>query len=252
MPRLSPPRKRGAVSYGDVTSANIVGYQLIPVPEGFSLFCPTFKGVGGRLDLSTIDICTADGAINTEIYGMVSLQQMNAQGGYIPGTYLYDKDSYPDNGWENPSHEEIKIGELTFAEGEGVCINNDFGETVYIRVSGEVDLINRNEVGEGYILWGNSTPVALDLCNLNVVDVDGEINLDIYGAVSIQFMNAQGGYIPGTYLYDKDSYPDNGWENPSHEEIAPGEKVLQPGEAVCINNDFGETVWMNPRCPISK
>ena len=230
----------------------MVGYQLIPVPEGFSLFCPTFKGVGGRLDLSTIDICTADGAINLDIYGAVSLQQMNAEGGYIPGLYVYDKDSYAENGWENPSHQEIQVGEMTFAEGEGVCINNDYGETVYIRVSGEVDLLNRNEVGEGYILWGNSTPVALDLCNLNIVDSDGEINLDIYGAVSIQFMNTEGGYIPGLYVYDKDSYSENGWENPSHEEIAPGEKVLQPGEAVCINNDYGETVWMNPRCPITK
>ena len=230
----------------------MVGYQLIAVPSGFSLFVPTFKGVGGNLDLSTIDICTADGAIDTEIYGAVTIQMMDDGGSYLPGLYAYDKDSYPDNGWENPSHQEITIGERTFRAGEAFCVNNGYGETVYIRISGEVDLINKNEVGDGYVLWGNATPVPLDIAKLNILDASGEINTEIYGAVTIQLMDEGGSYIPGLYAYDKDSYPDNGWENPSHEEVAIGELVLQPGQAVCINNGYGETVWMNPPCPISK
>ena len=250
LPRLSPPRKRGAVSYGDVTSANVVGYQLIAVPSGFSLFAPTFKGVGQNLDLSTIDVCNADGSINTEIYGGVMIQLMNVKGGYTD-MYAYDKDSYPENGWQGTDGKEISVGQVTFADGAAFCVNNDYGETVYIRISGEVDLINRNEVSTGFVLGGNATPVAFDLSKLNVVDADGNINTEIYGGVMIQLMNAKGGYTD-MYAYDKDSYPNNGWQGPDGSEIKVGDLVLEPGQAVCINNDYGETVWMNPPCPIKK
>ena len=252
LPRLSPPRKRGAVSYGDVQSANIVGYQLIPVQEGISILTPTFKGVGKNFDLTDIRICDENGNILEDVYSQIFIQKLD-EGGYYLGTYSFDHESYPTYGWVNDeTGEEVQPGDYTFKVGEAVCINNTaYGSVVYLRVSGEVDLVNKNEINEGILIWGNSTPVTIDLTDVLMVDESGTILEDVYSMIFIQKLD-EGGYYLGTYSFDHESYPTYGWVNDeTGEEVQPGEYTLIPGEAVCVNNTgYGAKVWFKLPCPV--
>ena len=85
---------RAAVTFG-LESANIVGYQIIKVPAGFTLFTPTFNGVAGELDLTTISICDENGA-DLPLYNEVGIQKMDASGAYLD-TYGFCPDV---GGWK--------------------------------------------------------------------------------------------------------------------------------------------------------
>lgn len=53
---LLPRRKRGAVSYADVQSANICGYQTYNLVKGYNFFSPTFEGVGKTLNIQDMKL----------------------------------------------------------------------------------------------------------------------------------------------------------------------------------------------------
>ena len=223
-----------------ITSQNIVGYQLIKVPTGYTLFTPTFEGVGGELDLTTIDICDETGAVDTSLYNEVGVQKMDAEGAYFD-LYGYS----PDFGGWNLDFAAIEVGDITFKIGETVCVANDSGKDVYFRVSGQVDLVNKNEIGVGYVLWGNSTPVKIDLTQVSVVDSDGEVMDSLYNDVGIQKMDADGAYFD-LYGYS----PDFGGWNLDFAAIEEGDFTLEPGEAACVANDCGSTVYFKIPCPV--
>ena len=223
-------------------SANIVGYQLIPVQEGYVLFTPTFKGVDGNLDLTSIEICDSEGNILDDVYSMVGVQKMDETGAYLD-VYSYDYDTY--KGWEG-SGSAVEKGDVSFTVGETICVANEYGDTVYFRISGEVDLVNKNEIGEGYVLWGNSTPVAVDLTDIQIVDIEGNVLDDIYSMVGVQKMDETGAYLD-VYSYDYDTY--RGWEF-GGDAIEEGDFVLQPGEAVCVANEYGDTVYFKLPSPV--
>ena len=210
--------------------------------EGYVLFTPTFTGIGGELDLASIEICDSEGNILDDVYSMVGVQKMDDEGAYLD-IYGYDYDSYA--GWECGGT-PVENGIVTFSVGESLCVNNVHGDTVYFRISGQVDLVNKNEVGEGYVLWGNSTPVAVDLTDIQIVDVEGNILDDIYSMVGIQKMDDEGAYLD-IYGFDYDSY--SGWEC-GGAAVEEGDFVLQPGEAVCVNNVYGDTVYFKLPSPL--
>ena len=210
--------------------------------EGYVLFTPTFTGIGGELDLASIEICDSEGNILDDVYSNVGIQKMDADGAYLE-VYGYDYDTY--RGWECGSV-GVTSGEVTFSVGESMCVANDYGDTVYFRISGQVDLVNKNEVGEGYVLWGNSTPVAVDLTDIQIVDAEGNVLDDVYSNVGIQKMDDEGAYLE-VYGFDYDTY--DGWECGSVK-VEAGDFVLQPGEAVCVANDYGDTVYFKLPSPI--
>ncbi|MBP5284739.1 MAG: hypothetical protein ILO34_01360 [Kiritimatiellae bacterium] len=215
---------------------------MIPVQEGYVLFTPTFTGISGNLDLASIEICDSEGNILDDVYSNVGIQKMDADGAYLE-VYGYDYDTY--RGWECGGS-AVETGDVTFSVGESLSVNNDYGDTVYFRISGQVDLVNKNEVGEGYVLWGNSTPVAVDLTDIQVVDVEGNVLDDVYSNVGIQKMDDEGAYLE-VYGFDYDTY--GGWECGSVE-VEAGDFVLQPGEAVCVANDYGDTVYFKLPSPL--
>ena len=252
LPRLSPPRKRGAVSYGDVTSANIVGYQLIPVQEGFSILTPTFKGIAKDFDLTDIQICDENGNILEDVYSQIFIQKLDETGNYL-GSFSFDHDSYPTYGWvDDDNGTEVMPGDYTFKIGEAVSINNTcYGSTVYFKVSGEVDLINKNEINEGFVIWGNSTPVTVDLTDIRMVDESGNVLDDVYSQIFIQKLDETGNYL-NSFSFDHDSYPTYGWvDDDNGTEVMPGDYTLLPGEAVSVNNTvYGAKVWFTLPCPV--
>lgn len=221
---------------------NNVGYQLIAVPTGYNLFTPTFEGVSGSLDLTSIEICDADGNVNSALYNDVGIQKMDSAGAYLD-IYGYS----PDFGGWNVDFTAIEAGTVTFSIGETMCVANDSGDTVYFRVSGQVDLVNKNEVGTGYVLWGNSTPVAVDLTDVSIVDAEGNVMTSLYNDVGIQKMDTEGSYLD-IYGYS----PDFGGWNVDFTAIEAGTVTLQPGEAVCVANDSGDTVYFKLPSPVGE
>ena len=216
-----------------------MGYQLIKVPTGYTLFTPTFDGVNGELDLTSIAICDADGAVDTGLYNEVQVQKMDTAGAYLDA-YGYCPDV---DGW-NVGFSAIAAGDVTFKVGETICVANDSGKDVYFRVSGKVDLVNKNEVGEGFVLWGNSTPVKIDLTQVQIVDENGD-EMSLYNEVQIQKMDDLGAYLDA-YGY----CPDVGGWNMGFTAIEEGDVSLEPGEAVCVGNDCGQTVYFKLPCPV--
>ena len=225
-----------------LVSSDIVGYQLIKVPTGYTLFTPTFDGVNAELDLTSIEICDSTGAINESLYNDVGVQKMDTAGAYLD-VYSYS----PDFGGWNVDFAAIEAGDVTFKVGETICVANDSGADVYFRVSGKVDLVNKNEVGQGFVLWGNSTPVKIDLTQVSVVDSNGDVMSSLYNDVGVQKMDDTGAYL------DVVSYsPDFGGWNIDFTAIEEGDFTLEPGEAVCVANDCGSTVYFKLPCPVKK
>ena len=112
-----------------VQSSNIVGYQLIPVPTGYTLFTPTFEGVGGAtIDLTSIAVCDEDGN-ELDLYNDVNIQKMDDLGGYLDA-YGYS----PTFGGWNVDFTPIEEGDVTLQPGEAVCVSNDSGDTVYFQL----------------------------------------------------------------------------------------------------------------------
>ena len=222
----------------------MVGYQLVPVQKGFSAFTPTFKGIGNDLDLTTIEVCNANGEIISDMAEEITIQLMD-EGGYYRDTYGY----WPDfGGWE-VDMEPIEPGTVTFKPGYAVCVNNTWeGDgVIYLKVSGEVDLVNKNEIRRGFSFWGNSTPVAVDLTEIDVVDKDGVIIADMAEEITLQVFD-EGGYYRDTYAY----WPDfGGWEV-DMEALNKGDVIIQPGESFCVNNTWesSASVWLKLPCPV--
>ncbi len=189
------------------------------------------------LDLTKIILCDENGD-ELDNYNDVGIQKMDAEGYYL------DMYSYATGfGW-NVDYDSIAEGDVTFALGEAVCVNNAAGETVYLRVSGEVDLVNQNAIGTGYVLWGNSTPNEIDLTQVGVVDTNGD-ELDTYNDIGLQKMDAEGYYL------DMYSFATGfGW-NVDYDSIAVGDVTLAAGESVCVNNASGEAVIFTLPSPIS-
>lgn len=228
----------GAAVTFALESANIVGYQLIKVPVGYTLFTPTFEGVNGELDLTSIQICDENGA-ELSLINEVGVQKMDSAGAY------FDLYGYcPDAGGWNLDFVAIETGDITFKNGETVCVANDSGADVYFKVSGQVDLVNMNKIGTGFVLWGNSTPVKIDLTKVSVVDADGN-ELPLINEVGVQKMDSDGAY--------RDLYgfcPDAGGWNLDFAAIEEGDFTLEPGEAVCVANDYGQEVYFKLPSPI--
>ena len=208
--------------------------------EGFQLFTPTFKGLNAKLDLTEIEICDSTGTVLADMSNELTIQKMNDEGTYLT-MYGYSPE---DGGW-NIDYEPIEFGDVDFEVGESICVYNDWGSTVYFRVSGEVDLVNMCTVGTGFVLWGNATPVSIDLTDVSICDSEGNILNEMSNEVTVQKMNEEGTYLT-MYGYSPE---DGGW-NIDYEPIEKDDFTLAPGESCCVYNDWGESVYFKLPRPV--
>jgi hypothetical protein len=110
-----------------VESANIVGYQQVTVPTGYSLFTVTFKNVNGEeYDLQNITPYQ-NGAIYS-VNNKVIVQKMDTAGAYLQ-TYNYRQGK---GGWCK-SLTYAGTGVLVFSPGEAACINNQTGAPIKLK-----------------------------------------------------------------------------------------------------------------------
>lgn len=112
-------------------SQNIVGYQDVPIAnQQFSLFAPTFKGVGGALDLQNVKVVNADGT--PADYFAIVLQTMdenNAFDGETCATYTWDG-----TGWLNSEFAPIEKGAVNVQPGNAFLVGNNMGVELFFKV----------------------------------------------------------------------------------------------------------------------
>lgn len=216
----------------------MVGYQQIEIPNvDLVLFTPTFKGVGGGLDLTTIKIVDETGA-EFDPYDAISVQVMDNTGAYTD-YYSYSPAFYS-TGW-GYNGADVNAGDVVIDPGEAFCVNNASGQKVFLVVNGEVDLINKNYVpNQDYVLWGNSTPISIDITDIKLVDAEGN-EFDPFDSVSLQVMDETGAYTE-YYSYSPAFYT-YGWSN-SGTEVSPTEFVIKPGQSFCVNNASGQDFYI--------
>ena len=130
-----------------VESGNIVGYQEITVPNGYSMFTVTFKNPTNTVfDIKDIVVLNSAGlemnddnstSPSRRSRNKIAIQKMNATTGGLYTDHDYYFTSKSNAGWTDGGV-ALAAGQLTLANGEGIAISSSQGENVKFRVSGEV------------------------------------------------------------------------------------------------------------------
>ena len=153
-----------------IESENIVGYQQVSVPNGFSLFTATFKNIGDTktFDLNSLRPTDPNGNVISLSDGTIYVCVLDSSGNYGENIKWRGKTL---GGWSKDGTTIIANGEVTIGEGVGIAVYNnikvdgDGNETTKktgvaapakFQVSGEVDLVCKNLAAPGYSISGNS------------------------------------------------------------------------------------------------
>ena len=224
------------------------------------MYCVTFKGVGNTAyDCTNIKLLNSAGkemnddnstSPSQRSRNKVVFQKLNLETGNLMDTpYRYTSQS--GKGWCAVST-ALKEGDLTFASGEGIYINNTQGEAVQFQYSGQVELTPVSmALAPGYSIVGNMCPVAVDLSKIKLLNSAGnEMNDDnsttpsqrSRNKVVFQLLDSTTGNVTDTpYRYNSQS--GKGWCEVSTP-LTEGQMMLQPGQCFYLNNTQGDTVFL--------
>ncbi len=213
-------------SAGGIESQNVVGYQEIATPEGYSMRVPTFKAINGNYKVSDIKVTGAEGAGND------SVQKINADGTW-GAKYCYltmDGTGWLEDGWYKddqvtPVDDEdvIGIGEAFLASADSDMTFTYAGEVL----SGKPIV----GVGAGYSMVGNPTPVQIRISDIKVTGAEGA------GNDSVQKINADGTW-GAKYCYltmDGTGWLEDGWYKEDQETPVDDEDILAVGGGLLIS-----------------
>ncbi len=243
-----------------VVSSDIVGYQTLTIPQGYSMYCVTFKGVGNTAyDCTNIKLLNSAGkemnddnsaSPSQRSRNKVIFQKLDLTTGNVTDT-IFKYNSQNGKGWCAGST-KLNEGDLTFANGEGFYINNTQGEAVQFQYSGQVDLAPVSMALEpGFSIVGNMTPVAVDLSQVKLLNAQGlEMNDDNSATPSrrsrnkviFQLLDSSSGNVQDT-IYKFNSQNGKGWCEGSTQ-LTTGQMILQPGQSFYLNNTQGDTVYL--------
>ena len=264
----------GLAAFGDssIESSNIVGYQDIVVPNGYSMFTVTFKKTGATgysFDVKDIEVLNSagvkmdDDASTTPTQrsrNKIGIQKLNPTTGALYGDHAYRYSTQSAKGWCDGST-ALAAGELTLQDGEGFAITSTQGEAVKFRVSGDVVLTPISmAIPNGYSLIGNMTPNTIDVKDIKVLNSAG-IEMDDDNSttptqrsrnkIGIQKMNSATGGLYGDHAYRYSTQSAKGWCDGSTSLVA-GELTLAPGETVAVTSTQGDTVYFKFPAPVSQ
>jgi len=231
----------GAVfATGDVSSGNIVGYQIIEIPVGYSLFTMTFKDIaGGQYDIQDVKVLASDGT-DYEVNNRVKVNKLAANGNY-EATYNYRLSK---GGWCS-SATFLGRNVVMFGDGEGLCVYNGDSSALKLQVSGSVNLtpVSMEIASTSYRIIGNMTPVAVDI--QDVIPYIGSEICSANNRVKINKILANGNYGP-TYNYRLSK---GGWCQ-SATFIGRDAVTLAPGESLCVYNGESDAITLRFPSPI--
>ena len=246
-----------------VASANIVGYQYVTVISGTSLFTPTFKNVDASgFNLADIQPRKSDTepfgtAGATRCNGVIKINKISAEGNYTATYSYYETPSRL--GWYNDSGVQVTADNpVLFTDGEAMLVDNQYkNQTVTFQVSGAVDLVNKNLVPTGVSLFGNNTPVGINLANVTVLNKEGEPfgtagATRCNGVIKVNKISAEGNYTD-TYSY-YETPARLGWYTDAGVQITKDNPVsLLAGEAFLVDNQYkGQAIYFKLPSPVGE
>ena len=231
-----------------VESANIVGYQNINIPSGYTIATATFKGVASEgFKLSQIQPLHQDGnefgtSGSRRCNGVIVVNKINAEGNYTKAYSYFTLASklgwYDDDGVKVEGENDVEL-----LNGEALLVNNGYkDQPVLFRVAGEVDLVCLNNIPAGYALYGNSTPSTIKLSEIVMLHQDGEPfgtsgSRRCNGVIVINKISAEGNYTDAYSFFTLASK--SGWYKDDGTKVeGDNEVTFAPGEAFLINNGY--------------
>lgn len=221
------------------------------MPNGFSLFTTTFKNIGttSTFDLKTIKPTDPNGKVLNLSDGTVFVCLLDSNGNY--GSLIYWKGKSL-GGWSKSGENTvIADGEVLIGDGVGIAVYNNIrvnangdeytgksGATtspLKFLVSGQVDLVCKNLVAQGFSINGNSTPSSIDLTKVKPTDMNGKVLNLSDGTVFVCLLDSEGNY--GTLIYWKGKTL-GGWSKSGESALlSEGEVVLSPGRGFAVYNN---------------
>lgn len=193
------------VSFAELTSANIVGYQKKDVQLGQSFQGCSFDQIGvegGALDIQKLTPVDENGDVVAG--GDVNIQFYNNFGKFLFSYAYYDTDEWDADcpaGWYDEN--EGVLAEYTFNAAEGFKVYT--GTAASFMYSGEVNLAETDlPVRQGQSFQVNPRPASVDIQSIRPVDEDNALVCG--GDVNIQFYNNFGKFLFSYAFYDTDEW----------------------------------------------
>ena len=214
-----------AVTFG-LESANVVGYQEVATPAGYSMRVPTFKALIGSFKISDIKVTGALGA------GSDSVQKVNADGSW-GDMYCYltmDGTGWLEDGW-------YKADQVTPVDDNDII---GVGEALFVSAASDISFTYSGEVlsgkpvvsaATGYSMVGNPTPIQIKISDIKVAGALGA------GSDSIQKVNADGSW-GDMYCYltmDGTGWLEDGWYKADQVTPVDDSDVLAVGDGLFIS-----------------
>ena len=210
-------------------SQNIVGYQQVPVINGYQFFTATFENVADETAFNLSDIqCTKPdgsawlrtGAAANACNGAIYCRKIAANGAYGQEYIYYGKNTSDTfgPGWYVGAREadgsNLVTGDaVTLAPGEGLIVYSSKSTGAKFLVAGSVKLTPMTgNVINGYQFGGNCTPSTLNLSDVQCTKPDGSAWLRTgaaanacNGAIYLRKIAANGAYGQEYIYYGKNT-----------------------------------------------
>ena len=244
----------------------IVGYQNIPVPNGFSFRTVTFNAINAEeFDLTDILPLQADGtewAVSgaKRCLGAITIQKISTSGSYGQVYAFYStKTSDVLDGWQVGSKTaKVGKGDVTFKSGEGMIISCSKDGALF-QVAGAVSLEDTSvAIPNGFSFSGNCTPVVIDLLDILPLQADGTEwaatgAKRCLGAITVQKISTSGSYGQAYAFYSsKTEGVTDGWQVGSKTaKVVRGDVTFEPGEGFIVSCSKDAAIFKFPS-PISE
>ena len=246
-----------------IESSNIVGYQTVDIPTGFSMFTPTFENVqGGSLTLGDITVCNATTGVELDdnasgagrVRNTLLVMKLNEGRCEVSTAMSYTTGGYANKGanWGWKSNKGVVI-----SAGEGLIVQNESGTALKFRVSGGVTLVPQYNIPTGYSIFGNNTPVDITLGDMTVCNATTGVELDDNASGSgrvrntLAVMKLRDGLceVAGAMQYTTGGYANKGanWGWKSNKGV-----TIAAGEALIVQNESGMTLKFKLKEPVSQ
>ena len=218
-------------------SANTVGYQEIPTPQGSSMRCATFRTVlAASYPLSELSVTGSDGM------GDVVVQTISSEGLWDGEYYYLTEDGWGvPTGWYKDAFGDEAADDIVLPQGTALFVtsaNND----ITLLVSGEVAKGNvLVPFAQGAGIVGNCTPVSVDLNDVAVEGSDG------MGDVVAQSISAEGTWDGEYYYLSEDGWGvTTGWYKDAFGDEAADDVTLDPGDSLFVTSANNDVTFVFP------
>ena len=221
------------VSFAELTSANIVGYQTKANRKFLSQTVCTFDQIGvegAGLDIQKLLPVDENGDYVGD--GDITIQFNNEKGKATGGYAYYGEDEYDDGfkaGWYDEDNDELAVYEFNAYQGFQIYC----GTPCSFTFSGEVNMAETYVPCRKFLSpQGNIRPSDVDI--QTIIPMDGTDEDASYigdGEITIQFANEKGKAMGGYSYYGEDEYDDGfkaGWYDEDTDELA--EYTFAPAE----------------------